>query len=223
MKIDNFISEFTFYFPNDEIHKVSTLFEDKFTRSFFDPCFLVNGMTSIKVQKLLHIAFSCLEATECYFEIGTLSGKTLISAIKDNIDRKVYACDNFSEFQGTYEILIRNLERYGLTDKVIFYESNFRNIMNKERIGLPIGVYFYDGAHDENSQYDAIRRVENLLSDEALVIIDDWAWEGPRLGTERAVKESSHRWKMMYELPVRYAGDHAMWWNGIGIFSFNRH
>jgi predicted O-methyltransferase YrrM len=229
MEIKRFISIFNFYFPSNEIHSISVHLEDKFTRSFFDPCFFIDGMISIKKQKLLNIAFSCLEMNECYLEIGTYTGKSLISAMINNNEHKVYACDNFSEFNNTnsIEILMRNLDFYGLKDKVTFYNADFRNILNREKIEFPIGAYFYDGAHDLDSQYMGIKSVEHLLSDEALVIVDDWRFAQDsqsfaKLGTENAIKESKHLWQMLYELPSRYNGDHAMWWNGIAVYSFKR-
>jgi hypothetical protein len=229
MDIRNFCLIFELYFPRNEVQNISIHLEDKFTRSFFDPCFFIDGMTSIKKQKLLNIAFSCLTDSECYLEIGTYQGKSLVSAMINNVERKVYACDNFSEFTATnsMQLLNSNLEFYKLKNKVTFFNADFRNVLNKEKIELPVGLYFYDGAHDMDSQYIAIKTVESLLSDEALVIVDDWRFAPDsqsyaKLGTGKAISESSHTWKMLYELPARYNGDHAMWWNGVGVFSFNR-
>ncbi|MBI4743226.1 MAG: class I SAM-dependent methyltransferase [Actinobacteria bacterium] len=133
-------------------------------------------MISVKKQKLLNIAFSCLDDNECYLEIGTYLGKSLISAMLQNPTRKVYACDNFSEFtpSNSFEKLQNNLHEYKLDRNVIFYNSDFLEILNKNKIPFPVGVYFYDGAHDENNQYLAIKNIESLLSNNATVIIDDW-------------------------------------------------
>ena len=98
MRLDQFCYGFEHYFPKSQHGHISAHFEDKFTRSFYDPCFDVDGMTSLKKQFLLKIAFAALDAHECYLEIGTYQGKSLISAVGDNPSLPVYACDNFSEF-----------------------------------------------------------------------------------------------------------------------------
>lgn len=228
--VSNFCARFDNAFPRDEISKPTVLYEDETLRRFFDPCPDVEGMISIKKQKLLNIAFSCLGTDECYLEIGTYLGKSLISAMLGNPERKVYACDNFSQFtpSNSYEKLQANLRKYRLGKNITFYNSDFLELLNKDRIPIPVGVYFYDGAHDETSQYLAIKKVEPLLSKEAVVIVDDWRFAEDsksfaKMATERAIGESSNKWKILYDLPARYNGDHALWWNGVCVLSFRRY
>jgi len=193
-----------------------------------DPCPDVEGMTSIKVQQLLNLAFRFVDEGQCYLEVGTYKGKSLISALINNPPVPVFACDNFSQFEGNeLEATLTNLRRYGLQDKVTFYECDFLEVYSPEKLPIPVGLYFYDGAHEEEPQYLAVKKVEPILADEALVIIDDWctAADSPfraKAGTLRAVRESSHQWRLMYELPARFNMDRAMWWNGLGVLSFRR-
>jgi len=225
MQRTQFIHTFESHFPVRQHGLVSTLFEEAFVRSFFDPCFDVEGKTSVKKQFLLRIAFSALPEGECYFEIGTYQGKSLVSAMKGNPLRPVYACDNFSEFKETNspERLRENLQRHGYLDRIRLFDSDFRRIMTREHIRHPVGCYFYDGAHDLESQYQAIKRVEPLLSDQALIIVDDWRFAPDsqsyaKEGTLRAISESRRTWTQLYDLPARFNGDHAMWWNGVAVF-----
>jgi predicted O-methyltransferase YrrM len=194
-----------------------------------DICPDVEGMSSARKGKLLNLAFSCLAPDECYCEIGTYLGKSLISAMLGNPERPVAACDNFSQFTETnsFDKLMTNLRKYKLDSKIQFLNGDFRTIISSRTIQNRVGLYFYDGAHDENSQYLGIRNIEPLLSDKALVIVDDWRFAPDsqsyaRAGTERAIAESSHRWHKLYELPARYNGDLEMWWNGVGVYSFKR-
>ena len=104
------------------------------------------------------------------------------------------------------------------------FDSDFRNIMSPKHILHPIGLYFYDGAHDFESQYQAIKLGEPLFSNEALVIVDDWRFAPDsqsyaKEGTLRAVAESNRAWTLLYELPARFNGDQAMWWNGVAVFA----
>jgi predicted O-methyltransferase YrrM len=201
---------------------------------FKDPCPDVIGMASPKKLKLLNLATSFLSKDngECYLEVGTYQGKSLIAALIGNESRAAIACDNFSEFDtepnsSNLTILNDNLSKYGLSDCVRFYNEDFLTLFGRWKTeSLPsVGVYFYDGAHDEASQYEAIRSVEPLLSDRALVIVDDWRQESgsfAEAGSKRAISQSRHSWSIPWVLPARYNGDLAMWWNGVAILTFQR-
>ncbi len=185
-------------------------------------------MLSIKKQQLLNLAFGLLAEGEAYLEVGTYQGKSLVSAMIDNPHRPVFACDSFSQFEGnTFEITQANLAKYGLLDRVRFYDCDFGEIFSPERLPLPVGLYFYDGAHDYDSQYKAIARIEPFLSKEALVFVDDWRFaedsqSHAKAATEQAARDSGGHWMVMHELPARFNGDLAMWWNGVGVLSYRR-
>jgi len=193
-----------------------------------DLCPDVEGKLSIKKQQLLNLAFRFLAKGESYLEVGTYQGKSLLSALIDNPIRPVYACDNFSEFDvNCLELTQTNLKRYGMLERVTFYNCDFVALFKREKLPEPVGLYFYDGAHDFQSQYQAIKLVEPFLADEALVLIDDWRFAADsgsyaRAATQQAIQESAEAWRVMYELPARFNGDQAMWWNGVGVLAFQR-
>lgn len=193
-----------------------------------DLCPDVYGMLSLKKQRLLNLAFSMLPEGEAYLEVGTYMGKSLLSAMIGNPRRPVYAVDNFSQFEeNSFPVLKDNLERYGLYERVHFCNGDFREVYTPEILRDPIGLYFYDGGHDYESQYLGIKLVEPFLADEALVLVDDWrlapdSGSYAKDGTLQAVAESNRQLKLLYELPARYNGDRGMWWNGVGVLSFKR-
>ena len=43
--------------------------------------------------------------------------------------------------------------------------------------GTPVGVWYYDAAHDYDSQVEGLRIAEPLLAPGALMIVDDTDWE----------------------------------------------
>lgn len=197
-------------------------------REAIDLCPDVEGMLSIKKQQLVNLGYSLLDDGEAYLEVGTFQGKSLVSAMLGNSPRPTFACDNFSEFDtNSFAITQQNLAKYGLRDRVVFYDCDFTRIYNPDHLPVPIGFYFYDGAHDEESQYLGIKLVEPFLADEAIVFVDDWRLASDsgsyaKPGTMRAVDESENHWHLMYELPARMNGDRALWWNGLGVLSFQR-
>lgn len=193
-----------------------------------DLCPDVQGMLSLKKQRLLNLAFSLLPEGEAYLEVGTYMGKSLLSAMIGNPERSVYAVDNFSQFEeNSFPVLKANLERYDLYNRVNFCNGDFREIFNPGIIQEPIGLYFYDGGHDYESQYLGMKLVEPFLADEALILVDDWrlapdSGSYAKDGTLQAVAESDSRMRLLYELPARYNGDRGLWWNGVGVLSYTR-
>lgn len=243
MDIQKFCADFEKLFPITRRNKPTRIyslrlnvnFGFKFTYYIFDPLRDIEGMISVKKQQLLNLAYANLQKDEAYLEVGTWQGKSLISAMRGNTPRPTFACDNFSEYTiskdrrelNIYESLRNNLRRYGVDEHVIFYNDAYQSIFFKDKLPVPVGVYFYDAAHDENSQYLGIKLAEPFLAEKALVIVDDWRFAPDSqsyaaAGTQKAISESKHQWRMLYNLPARYSGDRAMWWNGVAVFAFQR-
>ena len=229
MDVKAFKERFDSLYPPWKRGRVTWPYQLALVRRLIDPFPSVSGMASIKKLRLLRLAYSLLEPREGYLEIGTYRGKSLISAVVPNDRRPTYACDNFSEFieSSSEKILLRNLERYGVKDQVVFFNDDFRKILDRRFIKHSIGLYFYDGAHDFQSQYEAIKLAEPLLSDHALVVVDDWRFAEDsrsyaKAATLKAMEESPGSYELLYELPARRNADHAMWWNGVGVVAFSR-
>jgi predicted O-methyltransferase YrrM len=205
---------------------------NRLARKILDPCRGVMGMASYKKLKLMNLVASLIPEDECYLEVGTFQGKSLVAALKGNPRVKAVACDNFSEFDGSggnRMALERNLGRYHLRDRVQFFDMDFRQLLARWReLQLPrIGAYFYDGAHDKASQYDGIKQAEPLLADRALLVVDDWrlaedSGSYAEAGTLQAISESSNDWRILYVLTARRNGDLDQWWNGMGLLGFER-
>jgi predicted O-methyltransferase YrrM len=229
MNIESFKTEFDKTFSPEQVTEPDYSHWDPIVAASIDLCPDVTGMMSLKKQRLLNLAFAQLAPTEGYLEVGTYQGKSLLSAMLDNPKRTVHACDNFSQFDvNSLSITRTNLRRYGLLNDVVFYDCDFLSIYDAEHLPAPIGLYFYDGAHDDNSQYLGIKQVEPFLANEALVLVDDWRFAPDsqsyaRAATLRAAEESEHDWTLLNELPARFNGDRASWWNGVGVLSFRRH
>jgi len=50
MDVKRFNTQFLKYFPVAEQNSPTSFFENAFTRSYFDPCFDIEGMTSVIVR-----------------------------------------------------------------------------------------------------------------------------------------------------------------------------
>lgn len=229
MNTQAFIGKLKRYFSNEQLFEPTEALLDKLTRDRADPCPDVFGMMSPKGQRMLGLAYASLPVGEGYLEIGSFAGKSLISALLGQPSRKSYACDDFSEWSdiNSYDSFHQNLTRYRLAERVNFHRGDFKAYLADPPFEVPIGQYFYDGPHDEEHQYLAIKLAEPYLANEVLVIVDDWrhAPDSPSFaeaGTKRAIAESAQQWEMLLELPARHNCDLAMWWNGMGLYAFRR-
>lgn len=146
----------------------------------------VGGMTTANIIQLLNFAVECMDVGEIYCEVGCFEGATLIGALLDHPDRKVYAVNNFSEFDELGENLnnlLENLSRFQIEEQVIFCNQDFEEFFADLRCletEAKIGVYFYDGAHDYRSHLLGLLLVKPFLSDQALIIVGGSSWSNAR-------------------------------------------
>jgi len=177
----------------------------------------IEGMSSPKVRHLLN---NIVRGSKNYLEVGSWKGSTLISAVYGNAG-DIYAMDNFSEF-GEQDDILRALN-HNINDFLPNRTINFVNADFHKILSIPdfnpsnIEVYFYDGNHEEQSQYDALVCVESVLADEFILIIDDWNHPPAQTGTMRAIRDLSFTIHENYALPAKFNGDLEGWWNGLWI------
>jgi len=122
-----------------------------------------------------------------YLEIGTWAGSTACSALYGNKARAV-CVDNWKEFGGPKDLFFSNIDKIKSSDlDFSFIEDNFQNI-DYSNIGK-FNVYMYDGGHDYQEQYDALKLTQSALEDTFVFIVDDWNWERVRNGTFDAIHD----------------------------------
>ena len=76
----------------------------------------VPGLARANNLALLNVAARCLEPGECYVEVGTYHGSSLIAAMFES-DADFVALDNWSLGDGSREQLDRNLARFDLAGR----------------------------------------------------------------------------------------------------------
>ncbi|NEP44179.1 MAG: class I SAM-dependent methyltransferase, partial [Okeania sp. SIO2H7] len=159
-------------------------------------------------------------------EIGTYLGSTLIGALIDRPEVSVYAIDIFSKFDlegENFNILSENLSKFGLSDRVTFYNQDmqefFVKLRNNKKKRPKIGVYFYDGSHDYRSQLLALLYVKPFLAKQALIVVDD--------SNSPKVKEANWHFiathpqsRMLFDFTTPKNGYHTFW-NGIQVLSWD--
>ena len=170
--------------PERFLRELPVLFDD-FPRSELprDPRFAavlaeVEGLAQPNNLALLNLAASLLEPGESYVEVGTFRGTSLIATLLGNETQDVVAIDDFSLYEGSREALDENLRRAGLAGVPSILEGDVFEIVPGGVLGeRRVGVWYYDAAHDYESQVQGLRIAEPYLVPGALLIIDDTDWQ----------------------------------------------
>jgi predicted O-methyltransferase YrrM len=175
----------------------------------------VPGLARANNLALLNVAARCLEPGECYVEVGTYHGSSLIAAMLES-DADFVALDNWSLGDGSREQLERNLAHFDLAGRPALIEGDaFETLRSGTLDGRRVGVYYYDNGHEYEQQLDGMRLIEPYLVDGALVIVDDTDWER----VERAVDDYLAEQPRATELLGIDGKDrgHPEWWEGMRV------
>lgn len=137
-----------------------------------------------------------------YLEVGAWQGSTLCSALYEN-HVAATVIDNWSEFGGPKEQFHANLARWKGEADVRVLEQDFRTV-DFASLGEH-EVYLFDGPHEAQDQYDGIALALPALTDEFVLIVDDWNWRRVRHGTDLARRKLGL--KIDYAVEVRTTND----------------
>jgi protein O-GlcNAc transferase len=137
----------------------------------------VENLAVENILALLNHAASCLELDEAYVEVGVYHGASMISAMLGNEDRRFVGIDSFNFRDASLEQVEQNLERFDLPRPELLVGDAFALVPSGALEGTRVGVWYYDAAHDYESQLEGLRIAEPLLVPGALVIVDDTDWE----------------------------------------------
>jgi len=177
----------------------------------------VGGFTSHKIRHFMNNM--CNFDDVRYLEIGVHLGATLFSASYKNKGIFV-GIDNFTwcnqdDPKARFEENRKKLAEYC---PIIFIEGDCWDTDVISCVPDGINVYFYDGAHDYQSQYKALIGYAHKMADEFVYIVDDWDWNNPKKGTFDSFIDAKVKVTTQIELCSPKEGDGTNWWNGIGIF-----
>jgi protein O-GlcNAc transferase len=181
----------------------------------------IPGMATENKLRLLNCAVASLDAGEVYVEVGCYKGASLVGAATANPHARIFACDNFSQFDGAAGALRRILDAHTAPGQVTFHDMDFRDFL----AAAPwrparIGAYFYDGGHSFHDQYDGVALAIEHLADDAVVIVDDTNKRAAR-SANNLVARALANFKLILDL--RTPRNHSRtWWNGIQVFRYQR-
>jgi predicted O-methyltransferase YrrM len=221
MNVDRFVAELPRLFDDFPAspHPIGRRFDD-----------VIAGLPNLaeeNVLALLNLAASLLGDGESYVEVGSLFGASLIGAMRENAGDFV-AIDNFAfpaiEVSGRKippadrAELEKNLRRFGAERATIIEGDAFEVIEGGKLGDRKVGVYYFDGPHDHDSQVRGLRSVEPWLADQALLVVDDHDWEQ----VERATADylaAQPRAESLFVIPGADKGS-PQWWAGVAVLGW---
>lgn len=175
-------------------------------------------LSTLRIGILLQRFVEQMPEGTCYLNIGVWYGYSFFAGMHNNPDKRCIGVDNFclsdTVKQGFYETF-STLESPIHT----FVEADFCNYLTTMHTE-PIGVYFFDGPHDYQSQYDALTMAEPFFAPGCIILVDDTNWQEPREATEQFLRERDGAYELLAD--VRTACDrHPTFWNGLMILRKN--
>lgn len=183
----------------------------------------VQGMTTPSNMHLLNLAVRQLAADECYLEVGTWRGATLIGALLGN-DAYGVAIDDDSmnehdgDVKASWDVCTRHLVDFAIADRVYQIHRSIPDawrFIEGEAWQMPVGVYLFDGdkATDE-AAWAGVEGALPFLASEALIILDDANDIHIRRAAWRLCHDYPQHAMKILDLPTP-GNCWPMFWNGV--------
>lgn len=181
------------------------------------PASVISGLKGMSSPRIWHLLNNLVDGA--YLEIGVWKGSTLISALYGK-NIPATAIDNFSQFGGPKAEFVKTTFEAGVKCRFLDGDCFDNEVIDK----VPKGIkyYFYDGAHSERDQYNALVKYINKMADQFVYIVDDWNEKGVQDGTFKAVHDIGLQVVGCHELLTPKNAYKETWWNGIAIFKLKK-
>ena len=176
------------------------------------PLLRVPRMGRLAFAGILNTIVRQMNSEHAFVNVGVWHGFSLLAAMAGNEDKVCIGVDNFSEFGGPRdEFLQRFLARRSPRHR--FHNQDYEDFF---AAGLehPLGVYYYDGAHEYEHQYRGLMAAEALYAEDAVIIVDDANWDASREATLKFAEDSRLNWTLVVDQPTA-SPSHPTLWNGI--------
>ena len=189
----------------------------------------VQGMTTPSTMHLLNLAVQFMAPNECYLEVGTWRGATLIGALLGN-DAYGVAIDDDSmnehdeDDRSSQDVWRENTRQHMVWRRATYINGSVPAIF--ERVDLtgnnPVGVYFFDGEKTtEGAAYAGLAGAVPFLADEALIFVDDANELTIRLAVHKLERAYPDQVVKILDIPTP-GNCWPCFWNGIMALAWKR-
>ncbi len=186
----------------------------------------VQGMSTPSNMHLLNLAVRCLAPGECYLEVGTWRGRTLIGALLGN-DAYGVAIDDDSmdahdeDERSSKDVWYENVKRFDMEGRARYVDGSIPVVWKWLDVP-PVGVYLFDGDKaTEEAAFAGLIGVLPFLANEALIFVDD----ANVLEIRQAVHkfELSHPTQLLKFMDIPTPGNcWPAFWNGVMALAWKR-
>jgi predicted O-methyltransferase YrrM len=175
----------------------------------------VTNLASENTLALLNLATSLLGPGEAYVEVGVYHGASLIASLLGNEDKRVVGVDTFGMGEASLEKVESNLKRFGLPRPEILVGDAFELVPAGAIEERSVGVWYYDAAHNFDSQVLGLRIAEPLLVDGALMIVDDTDWSNVDRAMDAYLADQPRASRIL-TIDGKSRGQ-PQWWEGMQV------
>ena len=194
----------------------------------------VQGMTTPSTMHLLNLAVQHLAPNECYLEVGTWRGATLIGALLNN-DAYGVAIDDDSmnehdgDERASWDVWRDNIARFHMEKRThaieraipVAWDETWAMLIHTVPRFL-CGVYLFDGDKSTTeAAYDGLSGVIPFLADEALIFIDDANEINIRLAAHKLERAYPNQVVKILDIPTP-GNCWPCFWNGIMVLAWKR-
>lgn len=186
--------------------------------SWFDEVFkIIHCMSRPRVYAILNAIVASMDPEELYLEVGTFQGGSLIAALMKN-NASAIGVDSFGEFQETnsLERTVNNLVEFGVAPRVKMMNMGYKEFFAQVDPQINIGVYYYDGAHDYETQLAGMDAAWPFLKPGAIVIVDDLTYIEVTRAVNQFISNHIENLKIKFVILPDQNTDN-IWWNGVCV------
>ena len=178
----------------------------------------IEGMSTFAIGYIINKICQKLKSDENYINIGVWKGFSLIAGMI-NTNCSVYGVDNFSEFGGPKDELIKNFDSLKNSKKHYFYDCDYRDFFKSyEKLNKSIDFYYYDGEHSYTNHFENLIIAKNFFKKGTIILVDDINFEPVESGTKDFLSKYENEFKVLKEIKTSNNHGHPSYWNGLMIF-----
>ena len=185
----------------------------------------IQGMTSPSNMHLLNLAVQCLGPDECYLEVGTWRGSTLIGSLLGNNALGVAIDDDTmdehdKDERSSQEVWRENVARFGMEHRTEYVDGSIPAVWEALDLRTPVGVYLFDGDKStDEAAYAGLVGVLPFLSRQALIIVDDANDVHIRRMSELLCRQYQNHAAKILDIPTP-GNCWPQWWNGVIVIAW---
>lgn len=157
----------------------------------------------------------CLRRDEIYLEVGSYQGGSLIGTLLNN-NAKAIAVDSFTSWpeNNGIEIINNFTKQFNVNARMTLIAKDFHDYFADPELKLNIGLYYYDGAHDEQSTYEGLEAAWQFISEDyGMIVLDDTYLQCVCNGINHFIGNHYNRLRIAYAVSP-FSQYHPDWWNG---------